>query len=109
MKLALLALLALPSLAFGDHHEGKAKSLFNGKDLTGWKVPPDNIWWSVVDGAIVAKSGPKKRGSNLWTEKSYTDFEVACEFRFEGDEGSEESAQDQRVEFVEDHGGRSQV
>ena len=84
MKLSLLALLALPSLAFGDHHEGKSESLFNGKDLTGWKVPQDNIWWSVVDGVIVAKSGPKKRGSNLWTEESYRDFEVACEFRFDG-------------------------
>ena len=25
-----------------------AKPIFNGKDLTGWKVPADNIWWSVV-------------------------------------------------------------
>ena len=38
----------------------------------------------VADGAIVAKSGPKKKGSNLWTEKSYTDFEIECEFRFDG-------------------------
>ncbi len=28
-------------------------SLFNGKDLTGWKVPEgDNGHWKVVDGAI---------------------------------------------------------
>ena len=51
MKRALLTLLAVPALAFGDHHEGK--SIFNGKDLTGWKVPKDNIWWTVADGAIV--------------------------------------------------------
>ena len=82
MKLALLTLLAVPALAFGDHHEGTI--IFNGKDLTGWKVPKDNIWWTVADGAIVAKSGPKKKGSNLWTEKSYTDFEIECEFRFDG-------------------------
>ena len=62
MRLALLALLAVSSLAFGDHH-AKGTSIFNGKDLTGWKIPKDNIWWSVVEGNIVAKSGPKKKGS----------------------------------------------
>ena len=83
MRLALLAFLAVPVLAFGDHH-GKGTPLFNGKDLTGWKVPGDNIWWSVTDGMIVARSGPRKRGSNLWTEKEYTDFNMSCEFRFDG-------------------------
>ncbi|MED5417307.1 MAG: DUF1080 domain-containing protein, partial [Verrucomicrobiota bacterium] len=83
MRLALLAFLAVPALAWGDHH-GKGTPLFNGKDLTGWKVPKNNIWWSVTDGTIVAKSGPKKRGSNLWTEKEYTDFNMSCEFRFDG-------------------------
>ena len=83
MKYALLVLLGVSTLAFADHH-GKGRSLFNGKDFTGWKVPKDNIWWSVVDGAIVAKSGPRKRGSNLWTEKHYADFDMSCEFRFDG-------------------------
>ena len=83
MRLLLLALLAVPALALGDHH-GKGTPLFNGKDFTGWKVPKDNIWWSVADGTIVAKSGPRKRGSNLWTEKEYTDFDMSCEFRFDG-------------------------
>ncbi|MED5418200.1 MAG: DUF1080 domain-containing protein, partial [Verrucomicrobiota bacterium] len=83
MRLLLLALLAVPALALGDHH-GKGTSLFNGKDFTGWKVPKDNIWWSVVDGTIVAKSGPRKRGSNLWTEKEYADFDMSGEFRFDG-------------------------
>ena len=83
MKISCLVLLCLSGLSFADHHE-KGKSLFNGKDFTGWKVPENNIWWSVVDGTIVAKSGPRKRGSNLWTEKEFTDFEVSCEFRFDG-------------------------
>ena len=83
MKFPLLVLLAASSVATADHH-GKGESLFNGKDLKGWKVPKDNIWWSVVDGAIVAKSGPKKRGSNLWTEKRFSDFDLSCEFRFDG-------------------------
>ena len=83
MKLILIVLLGASTFAFADHH-GKGQSLFNGKDFTGWKVPKDNIWWSVVDGAIVAKSGPRKRGSNLWTEKHYVDFDMSCEFRFDG-------------------------
>ena len=83
MKAVLLAFLGASTLAFADHH-GKGESLFNGKDFSGWKVPKDNIWWSVVDGAIVAKSGPKKRGSNLWTEKQFSDFDMSCEFRFDG-------------------------
>lgn len=82
MKVALLTLFAASALALGDGHE--AKPIFNGEDLTGWKVPEDNIWWSAVDGMIVVKSGPDKKGSNLWTEKTYTDFEMECEFRFDG-------------------------
>ncbi|NIP93876.1 MAG: DUF1080 domain-containing protein, partial [Akkermansiaceae bacterium] len=82
MKAAPIFLLALSSLVVADTHQGE--SIFNGKDLTGWKVPEGNIWWSVQDGAIVAKSGPQKKGSTLWTEKIYTDFEMECEFRFDG-------------------------
>lgn len=85
MKLALLSLiscLALPAVALADHHE--MKPLFNGKDFTGWKVPENNIWWSAKDGMIVAQSGPQKKGSNLWTEKDYTDFAMTLDFRFDG-------------------------
>ena len=64
MKCALIALLALPVVALADHH-GKGTPIFDGKDFSGWKVPEGNIWWSVTEGNIVAKSGPKKRGSIL--------------------------------------------
>jgi len=56
-----------------------------GKDLSGWKVPSGNDkagWYSVKDGVLQLRSGPKKKGSVLWTEKDYTDFVVECEFRF---------------------------
>ena len=84
MKSALLFLLGCSTFALGDDHEKGGGSLFNGKDLKGWKIPKNNIWWSVADGAIVAKSGPKKRGSNLWTEKHFSNFDMSCEFRFDG-------------------------
>lgn len=58
-----------------------AGELFNGKDLSGWKVPAKNLWWKVEDGAIVVENDPKKKGSILWTEKSFKDFEVAMEFK----------------------------
>lgn len=82
MKAVLLALALFPTLALADHHG--AKKIFNGKDFTGWKVPENNIWWSVKDEMIVVKSGPKRKGSTLWTEKKYRDFEMSCEFRFDG-------------------------
>lgn len=56
-------------------------SAFNGKDLTGWKVPQNNIWWKAKDGVLHVESGPKKKGSTLWTEKEYTDFVIECEFK----------------------------
>lgn len=82
MKAVPVFLLALSSLVVADTHQGDP--IFNGKDLSGWKVPEGNIWWSVKDGAIVAKSGPNRKGSTLWTAKAYTDFEMECEFRFDG-------------------------
>jgi len=60
----------------------KLKPIFNGKDLSGWKVPDKNIWWKVNDGILSCKSGPKRRGSILWTEKKYKNFIIETDFRF---------------------------
>ena len=60
-------------------------SLFNGKDLAGWKIPNGNEkvgWYQAKQGILELRSGPKKKGSVLWTEKNYKDFEVDLEFRF---------------------------
>lgn len=58
-------------------------SLFNGKDLTGWKVPEgDNGHWKVIDGVIdydAASEAPKDK--HLWTDKSYGDFVLRLEWR----------------------------
>ncbi|MBU2907026.1 MULTISPECIES: DUF1080 domain-containing protein [Arenibacter] len=62
------------------------KSAFNGKNLKGWIVPENNIWWTVENGILQAKSGPDKKGSILWTEKEYTDFVIETDFRY--DEGT---------------------
>ncbi|QNN24399.1 DUF1080 domain-containing protein [Planctomycetales bacterium ZRK34] len=82
----LLVTLTLPLLAADSPApaEVELQSIFNGKDLTGWKVPKDNIWWTVDDGMLISQNDPKKKGSTLWTEKTYKDFVVECEFRFKG-------------------------
>lgn len=62
------------------------KSAFNGKNLKGWVAPENNIWWSVENGILRAKSGPDKKGSILWTDKEYTDFVIETDFKY--DEGT---------------------
>ncbi len=57
-------------------------SVFNGKDFTGWQVPPDNIWWRVEQGTLQATSGPERKGSALWTDPDYENFVMEFEFKF---------------------------
>jgi hypothetical protein len=65
------------------------QSVFNGKDLTGWKVPTNNVFWKVVDGVLVGENDEKMKGSMLYTEKSYKDviFEAECRWNGEIDSG----------------------
>jgi hypothetical protein len=56
-------------------------SLFNGKDLTGWKYlgkAEGDGPFSVKDGAIHYKGG---NGWLCYTEKEYVDFELRCDFK----------------------------
>ncbi len=61
-------------------------SLFNGKDLSGWKVPDgDNGHWSVIDGVIDYDARSEATGSkDLLSEKDYLDFILHVEWRFKG-------------------------
>jgi hypothetical protein len=58
-------------------------ALFNGKDLTGWKVPEgDNGHWKVIDGVIDYDAQSEAKGDkNLWTEESFEDFTIHIEWR----------------------------
>ncbi|MDW8381885.1 MAG: DUF1080 domain-containing protein [Verrucomicrobiota bacterium] len=59
--------------------------LFNGRDLSGWKVPDPNPFWRVVEGVLVGQSDPLRQGNVLWTEKEYDDFELEFEARWDGE------------------------
>ena len=62
------------------------ESLFNGKDLTGWKGLPQ--FWSVKDGIIVGETtaeNPTKGNTFLvWQGGEVADFEITAEVRFKG-------------------------
>ena len=60
-----------------DARERGFRSLFNGKDLSGWIGDLDG--YTVADGAIYAKDG----FNNIYTEKEYSDFVLRFEFCFD--------------------------
>ncbi len=62
---------------------GKPIKLFNGKDLTGWRLinPKDKNGWSVKDGVLVndpvqKKGRPHIRYGNLRTDQEFEDFNL---------------------------------
>ncbi|SHN29577.1 protein of unknown function [Cyclobacterium lianum] len=81
-KSILPLLLIVFLIAQGSYaQEPKMKTIFNGKNLKGWTVEPeDNIWWSVEDGNITVENDPTKTGSTLWTKKEYGDFVFQMDF-----------------------------
>jgi hypothetical protein len=62
-------------------------ALFNGKDLTGWKVYGTEKWY-VQNGELICESGPDKGYGYLATEKSYKNFELTLQFKQEANGNS---------------------
>jgi len=58
-------------------------ALFNGKDLSGWRLDPraKDVWF-VEDGVAKAPGPIKEYIANLVTEKSFRDFVLLVDFRF---------------------------
>lgn len=69
--------------ALAQPPEAGFKSLFDGKDLTGWDGNPK--LWSVKDGAITGQStkeDPVRANTFLiWTNGTVSDFELRCSYR----------------------------
>lgn len=59
--------------------------IFNGKDLTSWKVPNPNPFWKVVNGVLVGDNDEKMKGNMLYTERTYKDVIVEADVRWEGE------------------------
>ena len=56
-------------------------SLLDKNSLAGWKVPENNIWYSVKNGSLHIQSGPDKKGSILWTDKNFQNFKIKLQFK----------------------------
>jgi hypothetical protein len=62
--------------------------LFNGKDLSGWKIYGTEKWY-VENDELVCESGPDKQYGYLATEDStYKNFELSLEFKQESNGNS---------------------
>ena len=61
------------------------KSLYNGKDLTGWKTTGN--WLPQEDGSLLIQPRPGEKGwqrydAYLWSEKKYKDFVLDVEYSY---------------------------
>ena len=65
----------------------KPVALFNGKDLTGWKIHGTEKWY-VQNDELICESGPDKQYGYLATDRPYRDFELTLEFRQEANGNS---------------------
>ncbi len=78
MKKIFLSFIVLILLA-GFAPPQKKHPLFNGKDLTGWKIYGTEKWY-VENGLLVCESGPDKQYGYLATDKFYKNFDLTVEF-----------------------------
>jgi hypothetical protein len=83
-RILLLTLLVLPLAAACAEEPKKPpegfKSLFNGKDLEGWKATgKKEVWGADNDAGVIFVAGGG--GGYLMTEKEYGDFELRFEYK----------------------------
>lgn len=86
MKSLLLILSAVLISTLSFAQDGKVPpgfvSLFNGKDLNEWKIPEgDGGHWKVLNGVIDYDALSEAQDKNLWSKKSYRDFELYVDWR----------------------------
>jgi len=85
-KLAVVIWMVIFSFIAAAQTDGY-KSLFNGKNLDGWKIHGTEKWY-VEGGLLICESGPDEEYGYLSTEKLYDDFELVLEFKQEADGNS---------------------
>ena len=82
----LLILLTLLCCSTAWSEEPGFRSLFNGKDLTGWEG--DLKLWKVADNAIVGDSAGIQHNQFLVSKEEFSDFELKLEFRLKDGVGN---------------------
>src|SRR5690606_19797649 len=85
MKKTVLLLLCTALLV--SAYSQKAISLFNGKNLDGWKIHGTEKWY-VEEGHLVCESGPDKDYGYLSTTEKYKNFDLTLEFKQEANGNS---------------------
>ncbi len=68
------------SLLLTLNSNAQSTSLFNGKNLDGWKIYGTEKWY-VEDGLLICESGKDKEYGYLGTEKNYKNFILTLEFK----------------------------
>lgn len=63
------------------------QNIFNGQDLTGWKIHGTEKWY-VDSGELICESGPDKGYGYLATTKSYKNMDLQLEFKQEANGNS---------------------
>lgn len=81
--LVMVASVAVSNAALAQGGEEGFKSIFNGKDLTGWTGRPQH--WTVEEGAITGRTTAEHpaQGNNflIWTNGTVADFELRLSYK----------------------------
>ena len=79
-----------PAPDLGKVKFGEPITLFNGKDLSGWRLvkPDSDNGWSVQDGILINRVEKGKHFGNLRTDREFEDFNIKLEVRTQKDSNS---------------------
>ena len=81
--MVVVALVAIMVPAGAGQGAAEFTPLFNGRDLSGWKIPAgDNGHWRVVEGVIDYDAESEASGDkSLWSEREFGDFVLRADWR----------------------------
>ena len=83
LSISLFLLAFAAGFSYGSTKSGDWESLFNGKNLNGWKQLNGQAKYEVVNGEIVGTTVANTPNSFLTTEKNYSDFILELELMVE--------------------------
>lgn len=81
---------------------GQPIKLFNGKDISGWHMSGSTSQWQAVNGVLTSP----RSGSNIISDKKFTDFKLHIEFRYPKESNSGVYLRGRYEVQVEDNKGK---